>query len=333
MKLHSQRQSPDYGTFVVPVAGGLLAGGVWSSASTDAAAEASTPITPTAVLLVHGITATHLAWPFVAQALLDEGTVTQIIAPDLRGRGRSNQLAPPYRLTQLADDLASVLDHLGVAKVIVVGHSMGAFVAVRLAERHPERVQAVVLVDGGLPIAPPAGVPPEDLAELMLGPALARLAMTFTDRAHYRAFWRAHPAFADDWNETVEEYVDYDLDGTEPFLAASTRPEAVAENAGELDGSAGFAAALAAVRVPVDFIRAPRGLLNQEEALYSPEAVQLAVQSAPGVRTHEARDVNHYTIVMSTHGAEQIVPYITAHSAAARAYGGLSNLQSPRSER
>ena len=53
----------------------------------------------------------------------------RLIAPDLRGRGRSNTLPGPFGMTRHADDMAAVLDFLGVPRAVVVGHSMGGFVS------------------------------------------------------------------------------------------------------------------------------------------------------------------------------------------------------------
>lgn len=301
----------NYETFAAPVAGGLLAGGVWRRDPTESLAAAGAP-PALPVLLVHGITASHMAWPEMAAQLLRDTCTPLVVAPDLRGRGRSNQLPAPYGLVQHADDLAAVLDHLGIERALVVGHSMGAFVAVRMAERHPGRVLGPVLIDGGLPLPLPNGVAPAELPALVLGPALERLSKTFVSRDSYLEFWREHPAFSGHWSTLIEEYVDYDLDGTEPELSASARSEAVIENALELDGSAGYAEALAALCAPVDFIRAPRGLLNQSNALYSQLDVTLAVAANKGLRSHEAHEVNHYTIVMSAEGVAQIVPLLAA---------------------
>ena len=307
----------NYETFAAPVAGGLLAGGIWrrdgTAGTADAAtadAAAATPTLP--VLIVHGITASHLAWPEMAAQLLRDTGTPLVVAPDLRGRGRSNELPPPYGLVQHADDLAALLDHLGIERALVVGHSMGAFVAVRMAERHPKRVLGPVLIDGGLPLPLPSGVTPEELPALVLGPALERLSRTFPSRENYLEFWRKHPAFAAHWSALIEDYVDYDLVGTAPELTASASLAAVSENALELDGSAGYAEALAALAAPVDIIRAPRGLLNQPAALYSPSDLKRAVDVYPALRPHEAVDVNHYTIVMSAEGVAQIVPLLAA---------------------
>ncbi|SFR87575.1 Pimeloyl-ACP methyl ester carboxylesterase [Agromyces sp. CF514] len=295
-------------SFAAPVAGGRLAGGQWHP---DAAG--------TPVLAVHGITATHRSWDLFAEALPDR----RVIAPDLRGRGRSNALPAPYTLVQHADDLAAVLDALGVDRVHVVGHSMGAFVSVRFAERHPDRVAGLSLVDGGLPVPNPDGIPADELPAVLLGPALERLSMTFRSRADYVAFWRRHPALGPYWSDAIEAYVDYDVDGREPALRSSANADAVAVNAVELDGSGGYTAALAALPGPVDVFRAPRGLLD-EAPLYPEGLMARWAERMPQVVVHEIPDVNHYTIVMSDRGAGSVIPVIRARIEAAETQEGAT---------
>ncbi|MFF2275083.1 alpha/beta fold hydrolase [Agromyces sp. NPDC058126] len=294
--------------FSAPVAGGALAGGQWH---VDAAGLP--------VLAVHGITASHRNWDLFAEAMPER----RIVAPDLRGRGRSNGLPGPYGLEQHADDLAAMLDALGIERAYVVGHSMGAFVSVRLAERHPERVAGLALVDGGLPVPSPEGVAPEELPKVLLGPALERLSMTFADRAAYLAFWRRHPALGPYWNDAVEAYVDYDLDGREPELRSSANADAVAVNAVELDGRGGYTAALEALPGPVDVFRAPRGLLDAAP-LYPEALVAEWAARVPALVTHEVADVNHYTILMTEGGTGSVIPVIRARIEAADTQEGAT---------
>lgn len=285
-----------YTSLRVPVNGGELVGGTWTPES-----GTHTP----AVLAIHGITASHVSWPLVAERLN-----TRVVALDLRGRGRSNTLPPPFGLRAHAEDMRCVLDHLGLERVVVAGHSMGAFVGVRLAEIEPERVASLVLVDGGLPIAPPPGVSLEDLPELMLGPALKRLTMTFPSRAEYVDFWRSHPALGPYWNDTIESYVDYDLDGHAPRLTPSSNPDAVAENSLQMDGQDGYTDALHRLGMPVDYLHAPRGLADQVPPLYPDTEIERLRRELPNVAFHEIEDVNHYTIVLTPTGARQVVPIL-----------------------
>ncbi|MFF3918582.1 alpha/beta fold hydrolase [Streptomyces sp. NPDC001852] len=74
-------------------------------------------------LALHGITANGLSWARVAHHL--PGRVT-LAAPDLRGQGRSGRVPGPYGIPVRADDMAAVVDTLGVERVGLTGHSMGA---------------------------------------------------------------------------------------------------------------------------------------------------------------------------------------------------------------
>ena len=290
----------DPAPFTAPVRGGDLAGGQWRA---DAA---GTPI-----LALHGITATHRAWHHVADALPER----RIVAPDLRGRGRSNGLPGPWSLRDHADDQIRVLDAFGIDRAFVLGHSMGAFVTVRLAAAHPDRVAGVVLVDGGLPLPHPEGLAPDEVAAAVLGPALARLEMRFADPSAYVDFWKKHPAIGPAWDDHLADYVAYDLVGTPPELRSSSIAEAVAQNVLELDGSDGYADDLASLSAPVDFLRAERGLLDQPEALYPRDRVAALAERMPALRVTEVAELNHYTIVMTATGAAQVAAVVAARLA------------------
>ena len=273
----------------VPVVGGDLAVGVWNGA------DASAPT----VLAVHGITASHRCWPLVAEELPG----VRVIAPDLRGRGLSNTLGAPFGLEQHVADLVAVLDHLGIDRVAVLAHSMGAFVAVTLAATHPDRVSSLTLVDGGLPLDAPAE--PAQGQAALLGPAAERLSMTFPDREAYRDFWRRHPAFCSHWSDAVQGYVDYDLQGEPPALRPSGSLEAVSTDVAQLFGGETYTAALGAIAAPTTFLRAPRGLLDEPRALYRAERAR-EHPTIEGMRVVEVDDVNHYTVILGRAGAQVV---------------------------
>lgn len=294
-----------YEPFTVAVSGGQMAGGVWNR---DDSATAPS------VLAIHGITASHREWPLVAERL--DGF--QVIAPDLRGRGRSNALPPPWSMVNHADDMVAVLDHFGVEAVTVVGHSMGGFVAGWFAARYPERLHALVLVDGGLPLSftAPEDVAPDDLAAYLLGPAGKRLTQVYGSREDYVAFWRSHPAFGSSWNDAVQEYVDYDLEPVSGGFRPAARLDAVSTNIVEQDGTGGYREALSTVEGPVDFLHAPRGLLDEVPPLYPADLEDRFGELVSGLEIHHVPDVNHYGIVLTPSGATQVAEVV--RSAAAR---------------
>jgi len=92
------------------------------------------------VLLLHGQPGTGGDWSAVIERLAGEH---RVIAPDRPGYGESR--GPARGLAANADALATVLDDLEVDEVTVAGHSWGGGVALALAQRHPDRVRALVL--------------------------------------------------------------------------------------------------------------------------------------------------------------------------------------------
>lgn len=283
-----------YRTVDVPVRGGDLRVGVWepSVAASDAPA----------VLAVHGITASHRAWVTVAERLPG----VRVIAPDLRGRGRSNGLPGPYGITTHADDLARVLDHFELPAAVVLGHSMGGFVTVATFHRHRDRVAGVVLVDGGLPLPVPAGLTPDEATAAILGPAQRRLSMTFADHAAYHDYFRAHPAFAQ-WSDATTDYLDYDLVGEPGNYRPATVVEAMAaDSRSQQDGEDWLLPGLAALPAGTPFLRAPRGLLDQEPGLFPAPWVDRWVGEFPAIEVREVAATNHYTLLFNEPGVAAI---------------------------
>jgi len=295
-----------YRVIDVPVDGGPLRVGEWGP---------DDPAAPT-VLAVHGITASHLAWAPIARAC----PTVRLIAPDLRGRGRSAGLPGPYGMARHAADLQAVIESLDLPPALIVGHSMGAFVAVVAAQLYPDRFSEVLLVDGGLPLAIPAGISKEELLAATLGPAAARLSMTFPDVASYLDFWKRHPAFTGaQWNQDVADYAAYDLTGTEPLMRPSASLEAVRQDSMDLYGGGVLLAALAELAAPeglgkpVTLLTAPRGLMNEMPGLYSPREIRRWKTELPAVSIREVPDVNHYTIVLGQAGASAVAREMRRH--------------------
>lgn len=97
------------------------------------------------LVLVPGITSPAITWGFVAERLAERYDVRVL---DVRGRGLSST-GPglDYGLNALAEDLAGFCGALSLSRPLVVGHSMGARIALRAAIRHPDAFGELVLVD------------------------------------------------------------------------------------------------------------------------------------------------------------------------------------------
>ncbi|MFH8382955.1 alpha/beta fold hydrolase [Kitasatospora sp. NPDC018058] len=288
----------------VPVPGGDLSVLRWPAARPEA---------PT-VVAVHGITANGLAWYEVARRLA--GRVA-LLAPDLRGRSASRAVAGPYGLARHADDVAALIAALDVGPAVVVGHSMGAWVTALSAVRHPELVRRVLLVDGAVSFPLPEGVREEDALAAVLGPALARLSMTFPDRDAYRAFWRRHPAFGHDWSEGIDAYTQRDLIGAEPELRSSCVLEAVQTDGAQVLLDQEAADAVHRLPCRAELLWAERGLLDEPQGLYDHQRIKLSGLDRERVPASQVPDTNHYSILWGEAGADRIVRGLLADVPAA----------------
>jgi len=106
----------------------------------------------TPLVLLHGYPIDHHVWdriiPFLENAF-------DLIIPDLRGFGQSTTIDTPYTMDDFASDIAGLLDHLGISKTAIAGHSMGGYVALAFARLYPERVSGLGLIASQLLADPP----------------------------------------------------------------------------------------------------------------------------------------------------------------------------------
>lgn len=287
-----------YSTHDVPVRGGSLRVGRW---------QGDGPVRRV-VLAVHGITATHMSWASVGK-LVPSGTV--ILAPDLRGRGRSGGLPGPSGMSQHATDCLVVLETLADGRCdVAIGHSMGGFVVATLAGEHPSVVGRLLLVDGGVPFALPAGVELSAMMQAVLGPAVERLSVDFASHEDYQGFWKAHPAFIGEWNDAAAAYVDYDLGEAGPPYRSTVSAELITQDYPQMFTGGPTDLAWRTVTVDALLLRAPRGLMNEEGGLYPPAVLDAWAATHPKFVWREVPDVNHYTITLGARGARVIADAI-----------------------
>lgn len=97
------------------------------------------------VVLLHGA---YMHTGLMAFLLSGLANTRRVIAADLQGHGRTADIDRPITYEQMADDVAALMDHLGIARADFAGYSMGGSIALLLAMRHPERVRKVVAAGG-----------------------------------------------------------------------------------------------------------------------------------------------------------------------------------------
>ncbi len=98
---------------------------------------------PQTIVLLHGYLENLNIWDEMTPFLSGGGV--RVVAPDLPGHGISQICGPVHSMEFLADVIYKALIELNVAKCCVVGHSMGGYVALALAARHPEILSGLVL--------------------------------------------------------------------------------------------------------------------------------------------------------------------------------------------
>jgi pimeloyl-ACP methyl ester carboxylesterase len=285
------------------------------------------------VVALHGITANGLAGRAIGEEL--DGEV-RLVAPDLRGRACSRDVGMESDgssadesaghedgLAAHAGDVVAVLDALGAERAVLVGHSMGAFIAALTAARYPERVSALVLVDGGIGFPAPEGSDIDAALQAVIGPAMQRLSMTFGSEQEYLDFWAAHPAlgpllaggaegFPPGARDTLVEYLLHDLvEGDDGLLRSSCRLDVIRADGRDVLADPETLSAVRTTSVPTTFLWAPRGLLDEPQGLY--DESRLAAAHLPDrVRVQKVDGTNHYTVIWNDRGIQAVCSAVLA---------------------
>ncbi|HSE04863.1 MAG TPA: alpha/beta hydrolase [Methylomirabilota bacterium] len=250
-------------------------------------AEWPGPAQGPAVVCIHGLTANHTCWASVADVL---APAHRLLAYDLRGRGESDKPDKGYSLAHHGDDLIGLLDHFGLERAVLVGHSLGAHIAVRFAAVHPERVAKLVLVDGGIDVR----------AEVLdsLRPAINRLGVEFPSLEGFLGFVRMLPMFEGRWNDYLERYFRYDVEvlpaGT--VRSKASRP-AIEEEIANLERERLWVYHHQ-VKAPTLIFRAPDGLLTPSDCLMTQEEAEALAHAIPRSRLVVVPGTNHYTVLL-----------------------------------
>jgi len=255
-----------------------------------AVAEWPGPAKGPAIVCIHGLTANHTCWASVADVL---SPAHRLIAYDLRGRGESDKPDKGYSLAVHGDDLEGLLDHFGLKKAVLIGHSLGAHIAVRFAATRPQRVAKLVLVDGGLDVR-------HEVIE-SLRPAINRLGVEFPSLELFMGFVRALPMFEGRWNDYLERYFRYDV---EELPAGTVRAKAarlaIEEEIANLERERLWVYHHQ-VKAPTLIFRAPDGLLTPTDCLMTQEEAEAMAHAIPRAKLVVVPGTNHYTVLLGQH--------------------------------
>ncbi len=228
-------------------------------------------------LALHGLASSAHWYDIVAPLLCDR---FRIIAPDQRGHGQTTQASDGYDWRSVASDAVGLLDVLGIEQAIVFGHSWGGNVAVSVAAHFPERVVALIMIDGGF-------FGPQLLPGATWEAFSQRLAPRDVSGTRAEFLARISAQLSMCWNDEVERIVQtmiYERDGQ---IHDILRPENQAQVIRAMwDDPASDA--WRRIKCPALIVPAgpPPERANTEFALNRKRMVELAADGIPNSRVH-----------------------------------------------
>ena len=244
------------------------------------------------ILCVHGITANCRCWDVLAGTLSPE---YRVFAMDLRGRGASGKPAKGYALDYHLRDINSLLDDMGIDRVVIIGHSLGAFIGLAFAAKYSDRIDRLILVDGG------GDLSPEQMDKVFAGikPALDRLGQTFPSAEDYLNKMKAAP-YIHPWTPATETYYRYELEEVAGGVRTNINPAHIVEEAANIR-KLDCAPFYPQLKCKVLILRAPNGLFSSDDLLLPEEVIKKMIREIPDVRRFDVAGTNHYGIVFQPH--------------------------------
>jgi pimeloyl-ACP methyl ester carboxylesterase len=238
------------------------------------------------LLCVHGLSANLCGFTYLAEQLASRGP--QVVAIDLRGRGRSD-ITPPgsYGLENHARDILDVASALGADEFDLAGWSLGALISMRVALRDGDRLRSVTLIDHAGPAEAAA------LAPIRSG--LARLdAVVPTPDAYLSAIRSG--GVIDPWSGFWDSYYTYELEQLPDGSWSPSTSRMAAEEDLYQQWPSDWSDHWRALTMPTVLVRAMKPLNG---ALIVPDrAVEALMATNPRVRVVETPESNHFTCIV-----------------------------------
>ncbi|MBW2059974.1 MAG: alpha/beta hydrolase [Deltaproteobacteria bacterium] len=240
------------------------------------------------ILCIHGLTANSRCWDTLAETL---APTHRVLAMDLRGRGLSEKPPSGYSIAQHVKDVLALLDDLKLERAVIMGHSLGAIIAMAFGAEHPDRVDRLILIDAG------GKVSEEQMTKFYAGikPSLGRLGQIFPTFEAYLAPLKQAP-FNQPWVPALETYFRYEVEEIEGGVRSRVQPGHIQEeilNNSLVDVSRFYSKITNSVLI----LRATDGLLAKDDYLLPLEAAERMVREMPNAKCVDVEGANHYTII------------------------------------
>jgi len=240
------------------------------------------------ILCLHGLTANLICYEIIADAL--KGT-HRVLAMDLRGRGLSDKPETGYSLETHCRDIKAVLKDLGLAKITLMGHSLGAYICLAFAASYPELTERIILLDGG------AELSAEQWVKVGAGinPSVERLGKVLPSIEAYLDLARQAPFFKP-WNQAIEDYYRYDAHEVPGGVCSRISPSSIAEerkNLSQVKPSEFYPL----VKCSVLMVQAKKGMLAHDDLVLPDDGLQRMLEAMPQARHVILPGIHHFSMV------------------------------------
>jgi len=240
------------------------------------------------ILCVHGITANCRFWDCLASAL---ALRHRVIAIDLRGRGLSDKPQTGYSIKHHCKDILALMNDQGLQRAVLMGHSLGAFISLVFAARYPQRVDRLILVDGGGKLSE------TQMEKVFAGikPSLDRLGQIFPSLRTYLSQMKQAP-YLQPWNSYMETYFRYEVEEAKGGVRSRVHPKHIeeeAKNLGKVDSREFYKK----IKAPTLILRATKGMLAKDDLLLPEDVVDRMVRGIPNAKRVDLKGTNHYSIL------------------------------------
>ena len=254
------------------------------------------------IVALHGLTSTYHTWSKVAADFAER----RVIAPDLRGRGGSMAMGGPYGLPRHAADVQAMLEELDLRDIVLVGHSMGAFIAPLVARYAKGRVTRMVLLDGGPPVALP----------FFFVRPLVRMVFQRQAREVAEPFESVPALIEGKFGAAVRDHAEARTATAEWLTASAIGPEgekraAVLPEAVSADGVSNFfdrevREAARNLAAPARLLYANWGGKDGARPFYTPQAAAKLEREIPRLRCSRVEGTNHLTLLFAPQVVEAV---------------------------
>jgi pimeloyl-ACP methyl ester carboxylesterase len=241
------------------------------------------------ILCLHGLTANCRCWDVIAANLSPAHSITAV---DFRGRGFSDKPPTGYSWQHHVQDMFSVLEGIGLNRTVLMGHSLGAYISMAFAARYPDRVEKLILIDGG-------GELPQahwDRVDFVIKPSLDRLGQIFSSFEAYIENLKKAPILQP-WSQAIEDYFRYESEEADDGVRSRIHPDHIREemrNTRKETPSEFYPE----ITCPVLLLRATNGILSEEDLVVPEYAAERMMKEIANIRRVDIQGTNHYSILL-----------------------------------